>query len=230
LTTSFPDAGHRVPHFFMAKNRASARPRHGRALTNRADVDAARKEPSVLALQTDRLTLRRFQESDLAAFATYRSDPFVARYQSWTVPYTLDHAVTFLEEMASAPPGTPGRWFQLAVERRSHPGIIGDCGFQVSADDDRQAQIGFTFSRLFQKQGYATEAVRCVLDHLFDWRSLHRVTATCDVENQDSINLLERIGMRREAHLIENLWFRDAWGSEYSYALLRREWQRDRLF
>ncbi|MEI2692944.1 MAG: GNAT family protein [Anaerolineae bacterium] len=103
------------------------------------------------------------------------------------------------------------------------PDFIGDCAFQVLADDDQQAEIGFTFSRLYQKQGYATEAVRRLLDYLFVDLRLHRVTATCDVGNVASFRLLERVGMRREAHQIENIWFKGAWGSEYVYAMLHRE-------
>jgi RimJ/RimL family protein N-acetyltransferase len=68
--------------------------------------------------------------------------------------------------------------------------------------------------------------VRCLLEYLFGELHLHRVIATCDVENIASFRLLERIGMRREAHLVENIWFKGAWGSEYSYALLYREWSR----
>jgi RimJ/RimL family protein N-acetyltransferase len=179
----------------------------------------------MIALKTDRLQLRPFQESDLPTFAAYRSDPEVARYQSWTPPYSLDQAVAFLEGMKCAQPGTPGTWYQLAVELHSHPGIIGDCAFQVLPHDARQAQIGYTFSRSFQKQGYATEAVRALLDFLFAEYRLHRVTATCDADNVASARLLERIGMRREGHFIENIWFKGAWGDEYSYAILDKEWQ-----
>ncbi len=181
----------------------------------------------MLFFKTPRLFLRPFQETDLDAFVAYRSDPDVARFQSWTTPYTLDQAKAFLKEMELAQAGTPGTWYQLAVERQSEPGIIGDCAFQVFADDERQAQIGFTFSRPFQKQGYATEAVRCLLDYLLGELHLHRVSATCDVENVASFRLLERVGMRREAQLVENIWFKGAWGSEYTYALLSREWSRD---
>jgi RimJ/RimL family protein N-acetyltransferase len=178
----------------------------------------------MIHLKTQRLCLRPFQESDLDAFVTYRSDPDVARYQSWTTPYSFDQAMTFLEEMKLAQAGTPGTWYQLAIERQIQPGIIGDCAFQVLEDDNRQGQIGFTLARPYQKQGYAAEAVRGLLDYLFGELRLHRVTAICDVENLASVKLLERVGMRREGHFIENIWFKGAWGSEYSYAVLDSEW------
>lgn len=179
----------------------------------------------MLTLESSRLRLRAFQESDLVAFAAYRSDPEIARYQSWNTPYSLAQAIAFWQAMQVAPLGTPGIWYQLAVERQAHPGIIGDCAFQILADDHRQAHIGFTFARQFQKQGYATETVHCLLNYLFGERRLHRVSAICDADNLASAKLLERVGMRREAHLIENIWFKGAWGNEYIYALLDREWR-----
>ena len=171
-------------------------------------------------IATPRLLMRPFMETDLETFAAYRSDPQVARYQSWTPPYTLNQARAFFREMKHARPGTPGTWYQLAVERLAQPGIIGDCAFQVLPDDPFQAQIGFTFARAYQKQGYATEAVSHLLGFLFSQQHLHRVTATCDAENSDSYRLLERVGMRREAHFVENILFKGAWGSEFVYALL----------
>jgi RimJ/RimL family protein N-acetyltransferase len=71
-----------------------------------------------------------------------------------------------------------------------------------------------------------TEAARRLLDYLFETFGLHRVSAICDVENTASARVLERLGMRREGHFVESVWFKGRWGSEYGYALLRREWEQ----
>jgi RimJ/RimL family protein N-acetyltransferase len=184
----------------------------------------------VVPFHTSRLILRPFQVADLAAFAAYRSDPEVARYQSWTAPYSLVQAKNYFAALKQSQPGTPGVWVAYAIERRSTPGIIGDCAFQIMAYDPLQAQIGYTLARQHWNQGYASEAVRGLLDYLFDEYHLHRITATCDVENIASYRLLERVGLRREAHLIENIWFKGGWGSEYVYALLRSEWNLDHSY
>ena len=179
-------------------------------------------------LKTSRLILRPFQESDLAAFTAYRSDPEVARYQSWEAPYSLAQAAVYLEEMKQAQPGMPGVWVAFAIERQSAPGIIGDCAFQVLSNDPLQAQIGYTLAREHWKQGYASEAVQSLLNYLFVEFNLHRITASCDAENTASFRLMERVGMRREAQFIENIWFKGSWGSEFVYALLRSEWSLKR--
>jgi RimJ/RimL family protein N-acetyltransferase len=176
-----------------------------------------------LPLVTRRLVLRRFRDSDLEAFLAYRSDPEVARYQSWAT-YSREEAEAFLACQKELEPGTPGAWSQIALERRNAPGLIGDCALKVLAEDPRQAEIGFTLARAWQGHGYGAEAVAALLDHLFGTLGLHRVFAITDAENAAAAVLLERVGLRREGHLLENIWFKGAWGSEFLYAILEREW------
>ena len=178
----------------------------------------------MLILETPRLILRPFQDSDLEPFVAYRSDPEVARYQSWEAPYSVESAMEFIAEMKHKQPAVQGEWYQLAVELKQDAPLIGDCAFHILAHDARQAEIGFTLARPYQGHGYATEAVTRLLDYAFRDLGLHRVIASCDVDNLASARLLERAGMRREGHFIENIWFKGAWGSEYLYAQLQREW------
>ena len=179
----------------------------------------------MLVLESSRLRLRPFGDGDAAPFSAYRSDPEVARYQSWEPPFSLAQAREFIRSMEASEPGAPGVWYQLAVERKTEPGLIGDCVFRIQASDPEQAEIGFTLSPGHQGQGYATEAVERLLAHLFLDRRLHRVTAICDAENLRSARLLARVGMRREGHLIENIRFKGRWGSEFLYAIRADEWK-----
>lgn len=176
-------------------------------------------------LTTARLRLRHFQMSDLDAFVAMRSDPEVARYQSWS---SLDRpaAQNFISEMSAAEPGVPGDWFQFAIADRSTDAFIGDCALQVKADDPQQAEIGFSLTRQAQGKGLATEAIRALLDYLFEAVQIHRVVAICDVRNHGSYKLLARLGMRREAHTRHSYWNKGEWIDEYHYAILCEEWRR----
>lgn len=182
-----------------------------------------------ILLETERLWLRPFQPADVPAFAAYRSDPEIARYQGWETPYSLEQAARFVAEMSAMPPIPVGEWYQLAIQPKDYGAIIGDCAFHVLAEDGQQAEIGFSLSRAYQGRGYAAEAVRRLLGYLFEERNLHRVRAICDVENTASGKLLERVGMRREAQHIENVWFKGRWSSEYVYAILAFEWPARKL-
>ena len=182
---------------------------------------------SFATLETPRLILRRFADSDLASFRAYRNDPLVARYQSWET-CSEQEAVDFINEQKELEVGTPGRWFQFAIELKGEGTLIGDCSLKVDHGDARQAEVGFTLAREQQGRGYATEAVSRVLDYAFMSLGLHRVVAITDCENRASAALLERLGMRREGHFIQNVWFKGRWGDEYLYAILREEWRRRR--
>ena len=176
------------------------------------------------ALTSERLVLRRFRPEDLDAFVAYRSDPGTARYQSWEAPYPPSQARQFLRELAAIHPDTPGEWFQFAIALRTTDRLIGDCAAHVPADDPRQAEIGFTLAPGHQGHGYATEAVRRLLRYLLLERGKHRVSATCDDRNTRSAALLERVGMRREGHLLQSTWSKGEWTNDLLYAVLHDEW------
>jgi RimJ/RimL family protein N-acetyltransferase len=172
-----------------------------------------------------RVALRRFHPGDLATFVAYRSCEQVARFQSWDAPYPREEGERFIQEIAGQHPDTPGEWFQFAVALRSTGLLIGDCAAMPHADDPRQCDIGFTISTEHQGHGYATEAVRLLLNYLFTERGKHRMTAYCDPRNAASVALLERLGMRREGHLRESTWANGEWTDDLVYGLLAGEWQ-----
>jgi RimJ/RimL family protein N-acetyltransferase len=175
-------------------------------------------------IETSRLRLRHFTDDDHAPFMAYRNDPDVARYQSWE-GITESEARVFIQEMKEIQPWTPGEWFQIAIELKETGRLVGDCAVKIQEDDERQAEIGYTLARAYQGRGIASEAVSCVLDYAFVSLGLHRVIAITDCENAASVALLERLGLRREGHFLQNVWFKGAWGDEYLYAILREEWR-----
>jgi RimJ/RimL family protein N-acetyltransferase len=176
-----------------------------------------------VTLETTRLILRHFTDADLVPFMAYRNDPDVARYQGWEgISEAEAHA--FIEEQKLVQPGVPGQWFQIAIALKETGVLAGDCALKIDEHDERQAEIGYTLARAYQGKGIAAEAVSRVLDYAFRTLELHRVIAITDCENAASIALLERLGMRREGHFIQNVWFKGKWADEYLYAILQDEW------
>jgi RimJ/RimL family protein N-acetyltransferase len=171
----------------------------------------------------ERLVIRRFKPSDAEAFAAYRSDPEVARYQSWEPPCSLTEARAMIHGLQSVVPGMAGEWYQFAVALASDDRLIGDFGLGMTSDG-RQAELGFTFARAAQGQGYASEALVGLLDYAFSTLGLHRIFAITNVRNHRSQRLLERTGFRREGHAVQASWFKGEWTSEYLYAMLASEW------
>jgi RimJ/RimL family protein N-acetyltransferase len=177
--------------------------------------------------ETRRLLARSFTAGDVEAFVAYRADPDVARYQGWS-DFTPERGEAFVESLAGVRPGEPGQWFQFALEERSGGVLVGDLALKVDADEPREAEVGFTLAPAHQGKGYATEALEALIGYAFESLGLHRVVAVTDARNAPAAALLERVGMRREGHFIENVFFKGAWGSEFLFAILQREWSGGR--
>ena len=183
----------------------------------------------LLPLESPRLILRRFASVDVQPFLAYRSDPAVARFQGWE-SISLAEATAFVARQEAQPIGEPGQWLQIAITLKGGGKLIGDCALRVHAPDARQAIIGITLSSLFQGQGYGQEALSALLDSVFARMRLHRVQADTDPHNTPAWKLLERLGMRREVHSRQSLWFKGRWADEYLYGILRSEWLERRPF
>ena len=177
-----------------------------------------------LLIKTNRLQIRNLSPTDLDDFYAYRSDPEVIKYQSFDT-MTVAQSRHFIQGQKNKLFGQPGEWIQLGIEEISLQKLIGDCALKIDLYDSRMAEIGITISQLHQRQGYAKETISGILNFIFGTKKMHRVTATVDAENTASINLMNSIGFRREAHYVENIFFNGKWGSEVLFAMLHREWK-----
>jgi RimJ/RimL family protein N-acetyltransferase len=148
-----------------------------------------------------------------------RSREDVLRWLYFEAP-TEEQTRAWIEGILARPPET-GTTF--VVELRDSGEVVGHLTMSVDPDN-RQGEIGFIFHPDHQGRGYATEASRALVDHAFEHYGLHRLYGRLEPRNEASARVLEKLGMRREAHLIENEWVKGEWQSEAVYALLAREW------
>jgi RimJ/RimL family protein N-acetyltransferase len=157
------------------------------------------RDPDFTTIETERLVLRRFDHADAAAFAAYRADPEIARYQSWDETYSVEDAVGFVDSLRDVDPGTPGEWFQFAVARRHDGALVGDCAMHVDPRDPNLAEIGYTLVPVHQGHGYATEAAEALIGYAVARLHVTRVHAIVDGRNTPSIRVAERLGFTRVA-------------------------------
>jgi len=181
-----------------------------------------------LNIQTERLKIRHLDSADLSDFHLYRSNPEITKYQGFDV-MTIEQAQEFIEDNSTKHFGKGGDWVQYGIEKRETSQLIGDCAIKLDSYDTRIAVIGITISHLEQKKGYAKEVMLGLLSFLFDKKEIHRVVEIVDAENIASINLLKSLGFRQEGHFIENIFFKEKWGSEFQYAMLKREWEETKI-
>jgi RimJ/RimL family protein N-acetyltransferase len=172
-----------------------------------------------LPIRTDRLVLRRFVAADAATLSGYRSDPEVARYQSWPTPYSVAAARRLIEEQAHLDGPRAGDWLQIAATLAGE--LIGDVAVRLS-DDGRTVRIGYTIARAHQRRGFGVEAAGAVVARLFE-RGVHRIHASLDARNVASARLLERLGFRHEGTAISASLADGEWCDVAHYAILHDE-------
>ena len=114
--------------------------------------------------------------------------------------------------------------FQFTIILADENRLIGDMGISFTNHNNMQAELGCTLHKDYQKKGYATEALKAMVDYLFGTLDKHRIIASVDPRNTASIQLIERLGFRKEAHFKESYYLRGDWVDDIIYAQLKTEW------
>ena len=169
-------------------------------------------------IETQRLRIRSFQRNDWQTVYDYTSDPAVMAYIP-EGPFTPEQAKAFVADNM----GEQAR--AVAVLLKTADMLIGHMDFHPWFAPQTY-EIGWVFNRAYHGQGYATEAAHALLRYGFEALRLHRIIATCQPENIASCRVMEKLGMRREAHFRRCIRSPDnnGWWDEYLYALLEEEW------
>ena len=159
-------------------------------------------------IKTERLIIRLAEPEDAESIFSYRSDFAENKYQGW-FPDSVEEVRDYISNM----PAT----MDIA-------NIIGDMGISFTNHNNMQAELGCTLHKDYQKKGYATEALKAIVDYLFGTLDKHRIIASVDPRNTASIQLIERLGFRKEAHFKESYYLRGDWVDDIIYAQLKTEW------
>lgn len=175
-------------------------------------------------LITERLRLRPFVRGDVDAVFAYRSREDVARYLFDQPMSREECALAVQQRTTQLALEAEGDRIILAAETLESGVLVGELSLIWRSVEARQGEVGWIFHPDHQGRGYAREASVRLLDLAFGEADLHRVYARCDAANTSSWGLMERLGMRREAHFREHGLFKGAWDEEFYYAILRREW------
>lgn len=155
----------------------------------------------------------------------YLSNEDVVKYEPYDV-FTLEGCVKEAERRAA----DPAFWAVCLREGQEDSGkLVGN--IYLTERDYSGWELGYVLNPKYQRRGFASEAVTALIDYAVFEKKAHRLYAMCNPENIRSWHLLERIGMRREAHYIKDIYFRlndwgmPVWQDTYVYAILADEWK-----
>jgi RimJ/RimL family protein N-acetyltransferase len=173
---------------------------------------------------TERLALRPYRRGDVDAVYSYRSRADVSEYL-FDRPMSHQECAEAVQSRAGQIAFSgEGDKVLLAVERRDDQRLIGEVSLIWRSVPDLQAEVGYIFHPDAHGQGYASEAARALLAFGFEVMGLHRIYARCDARNAASARVMQRLGMRQEAHFREHMQVKGRWDEELIYAILEGEW------
>lgn len=177
-------------------------------------------------IPTERLALRPFADGDLAASIALYKVPEVLRYLYVGPRSDTEIAKAFDERRQQVALNAEGDKLILAIELKEIGTCIGEVILVWLSEAHKSAEIGFLLHPDYHGRGYAREATLPLLKFGFEVMDFHRVIGRCDGRNAPSARLMEKLGMRREAHLIENEFVKGEWTDELVFAMLQSEWRQ----
>jgi len=176
-------------------------------------------------IETDRLRLRPLREQDAGALNAMESREDVTRWLYWDPRTPAETEQSLQMRIGRTHLTREGDALELAVEQADSGELLGTVTLMYRSELHRQGEIGFVLHPDHHGQGYAREAAAAMLRLGFDMFGLHRMIGRTEARNTASARVLEKLGMRLEAHLVENEWVKGEWQSELVYAMLDREWR-----
>jgi RimJ/RimL family protein N-acetyltransferase len=175
-------------------------------------------------IRTERLLLRPLTTHDTDALLTYRSQPDICRYvpfEPMTREVIHDRLAT---QWARHELTDEGQALTLGVEVAETGELVGDVVLFWHSRLHANGELGYVLNPDFGGRGLATEAAKATLRLGFETLGLHRIVARVEERNESSARLARRLGMRQEARLVHNEFFKGEWSTELDFAMLAEEW------
>jgi ribosomal-protein-alanine N-acetyltransferase len=175
-------------------------------------------------LETEDLILRKPRMRDAKDIFRYASDPEVARYVLWEPHRSVSETASFVRDLrVRIRAGYPSSW---VVSLRETGLVIGTIGFVWYSTDNNAAELGYSFSREYWNQGYATQALHAVIDCLFSSLPLNRLEAQHDVRNPASGRVMQKCGLTQEGVLRGRIMNKGEYIDTALYSILRSDWEK----
>lgn len=178
----------------------------------------------VYPVLSERLVIRPLTASDVTRHCELFSNADVVRYL-YEEPLDLEAARAHLTRRSITDLPVDGSWINFGVEVQGDGVLVGELGLGFVSAEHAHFEIGYVFDPAFAGHGYATEGAALMVELAFSVLAAHRVSGRLDARNVASARVLERLGMRREGHLVENEFVKAEWTDELVYAVLESEWR-----
>ncbi|WP_341963492.1 GNAT family N-acetyltransferase (plasmid) [Planococcus maritimus] len=174
-------------------------------------------------LETERIYLREFIESDWEGVYRYASQEQVSKHQTWE-PNSVEESKEFVKQVLADSQNMPRTRFTFAIVLKKDKRMIGSGEISIRSFNNKTGEISYILNPDYWKKGIATEVAKIVIEFGFRELNLHRIFATCAPNNIGSQKVLEKSGMFFEGRMRENLLLKEGWRDSILYSALAYEW------
>lgn len=169
-----------------------------------------------MKLDSDRLVFDQIKREDVPLIHELHCQKGIAEFNTLGIPMKLSETEKLLENIFSSDNNKEFGWI---VRLKDSNQFIGELGMGISPEMDR-GEIHYSIHPDYWGNGYATEAVKRVIEFGFDDLHLNRIEANTASENTRSTKVLEKVGMVKESIQPKTLLIDDDWKDNYTYAIL----------
>jgi RimJ/RimL family protein N-acetyltransferase len=174
-------------------------------------------------ITTERLILRLIQLSDLNSIHTLHLLTETDEYNALGIPENIEETKAVITPWIAEHQLDEIKNYTFAIENKSTSEFMGLFGFKVGNKKYNRAEVWYKIHTDYWKKGYATEAVKAIINFGFDTLQLHRIEAGCAVDNIGSIKVLEKAGMIREGRGRQVLPLKSGWSDNFEYSILETD-------
>lgn len=178
---------------------------------------------NILEFETERLQGKEIVWDDLGDIHALHSIPEVDEYTSLGIPHSIDDTREVIAPLIKAKLDFPRKVYAWKILEKESTHFIGLASLILSNDKFNLGEIYFKLKPAFWGKGYATEVAKKIIRIAFEELGLHKVEAGVAVENERSIRVLEKAGMKQEGLRRKILPIRGQWIDNYHYAILEQD-------
>ncbi len=170
-------------------------------------------------LETERLVLRKITKRDAEDMYEYSKNPDVSKYLTWDTHESLAYTRAYIRFLSKK--YRSGEYFDWGIELKETHKLIGTCGYSVFDKANSKVEIGYVLNPLFWKKGYATEAVKRIIEYAFDELDIHRIEARLMDGNTASEKVLKKCGLKYEGTGKDEIFIKEEFKTLHHYSLLK---------
>ena len=149
-------------------------------------------------IQTDRLILRRYKESDIDAIYEIITDKRLAKYIKYPT-LTKDEELECIRKWISE--ADENKYEKWVIELKSTGDVVGNIDVNTVVKKHNYCNVGYSIRYCHWGNGYAAEALKAVSDYLLFTRGYYLVECSCNELNVQSYRVMEKAGFKKDGYI-----------------------------